>query len=613
MREVTIQFTVLIALASTVLGCTGVSPTNPGVIAREPTRLYWGDTHLHTSYSADAYFMNNRSADPDTAYRWAKGLPVVHPGTRSRVQIHTPLDFLVVADHAEMLGVPLKLMNGDPLLTATATGRRWAAMIREGKGAEVFEYEFGAAITSNTPIADFEDAGIKEAAWGDVVAAANRHYAPCAFTSLVGWEWTSTPGGNNLHRVVFMPDGEEKARQFLPFSSLDSDKPEDLWAWLQETSERVDTDFVAIPHNSNISGGMMFDEVDSEGRPVTAEYARMRMRWEPVVEVTQIKGDSETHPTLSPEDEFADFERYAHLLKVGGGKAEVSEGDYVRSALQRGMQIEEKVGANPYKFGMVGATDSHTGLSSAEEFNFWGKFAVDSTPATTFAELGGGMVGADMSASGVTAVWAEENTRASLFAAFKRKEVYATTGPRIRVRFFGGWHFKSRNANGPQLVPIGYIYGHPMGSDLTKAPEGEAPKFLMYAVRDPKGANLGRMQVVKGWVDAAGQAHEKVYDVALAGVRPHDEQGRALPIGSTVNLDTGKYSNVFGLPSMSAFWEDPDFDRTLRAFYYLRVIQIPTPRHTLGDAISLGMDPAETGHPAKIQERAYSSPIWYTP
>ena len=301
------------------------------------------------------------------------------------------------------------------------------------------------------------------------------------------------------------------------------------------------------------------------------------------------------------------------MLKAGGGEAVPKEGDYVRSALKRGLQIDEDVGVNPFKFGMIGSTDSHTGLSSAEEYNFWGKFGVDSTPESTFSPIAADMTGADMSASGLAAVWAEENTRGSLFAAFKRKEVYATTGPRIRVRFFGGWHFKEKNASKAHMVEIGYAFGHPMGSDLTKAPDDEEPKFLMYAVKDPVGANLDRLQVVKGWVDADGQAHEKVYDVALAGARQYDEQGRALPLASTVDLSTGKYANVFGAPSLSAYWEDPSFDRSQRAFYYLRVIQVPTPRHTLGDAVALGMDPKETGRPPTIQERAYSSPIWYTP
>ena len=582
-------------------------------MAKEPTRLYWGDTHLHTSYSADAYFLQNRSAGPDTAYRWAKGLPVVHPSTGARVQIQTPLDFLVVADHAEMLGVPLRLMQGDPELTKTATGRKWAAMMREGRGAEVFEREFGAAINDNAPIADFDSERVKRAAWGDIVDAAQRHYTPCAFTSFIGWEWTSTPGGKNLHRVVLMPDGAEKARQLLPFSAFDSDEPEDLWDWLAETSERVGTDFVAIPHNSNISGGLMFDEVDSEGRPITAEYARTRVRWEPVVEVTQIKGDSETHPQLSPEDQFADFERFSHLLKVGGGEAKPSEGDYVRAGMKRGLQLEEKTGTNPYKVGVIGSTDSHTGLASAEESNFWGKFAIDSTPESTFIPIAADMKGSDMSAAGLAAVWAEENTRTAIFAAFKRKEVYATTGPRIRLRFFGGWEFKSKHAKSTAMVQMGYLLGHPMGSDLTQGPEGEAPKFLMYSVKDPNGANLARMQIVKGWVDADGKAHEKVFDVALAGTRQYDDKGRAMPIASTVDLSTGENSNLDGAPSMTAYWEDPDFNSALRSFYYLRVLQIPTSRHTLYDAIALGMDPNETGQPSVIRERAYSSPIWYTP
>ncbi len=601
------------ALVLAVLGCKGPPPTSTGAIAKEPTRLYWGDTHVHTSYSPDAYFLQNRSADPNTAYRWAKGLPVVHPYTEAKVQIGTPLDFLVVADHAEMLGVPRKLMAGDPSVANTATGKKWIQMIQDGRGAEVFEGEFGSAINANTAITDFETDQVKQAAWGQTIEAAAQHYAPCAFTSFIGWEWTSTPNGNNLHRVVFMNEGEEEALRFTPFSSFDSGRPEDLWAWLEETSQQAGTDFVAIPHNSNISGGMMFNDVDSDGRPITTEYARRRMRWEPVSEVTQIKGDSETHPSLSPNDEFADFETFSHLLKVGGGKAEVSEGDYVRAALLRGLQIDQEVGANPYKFGMIGSTDSHTGLASAEEFNFWGKAAIDSTPETTFMAWAADIRGSDMSAQGLAAVWAEENTRTSIFAAFKRKEVYATTGPRIRVRFFGGWGFKSKNAQSAAMVETGYTLGHPMGSDLTKAPEGKAPGFLMYAVKDPKGADLDRIQVIKGWVDADGQAHERVYDVVWSGNRERDAEGNVPPATSSVDLTTAEYRNIGGAPTLSGFWSDPNFDPEERAFYYMRVLQIPTPRHTLQDAVALRMDPNETGHPPTIQERAYTSPIWYTP
>ena len=603
----------LIPLVVSVAACKGPPPTSAGAIAKEPNRLYWGDTHVHTSHSADAYFFQNRSADPHTAYRWAKGLPVVHPYTQAKVQIHTPLDFLVVADHAEMLGVPRKLMEGDPSVANTATGKKWIQMIKDGRGAQVFEHEFGAAINTNRAIVDFEKDEIKQAAWGETIEAATLHYEPCAFTSFIGWEWTSTPDGNNLHRVVFMNEGEEEALRFTPFSSFDSPRPEDLWAWLEETSQQVGTDFVAIPHNSNVSGGMMFDEVDSDGRPITAEYARMRMRWEPVVEVTQIKGDSETHPSLSPNDEFADFETFSHMLKVGGGEAKVGEGDYVRTALLRGLQIDQKVEANPYKFGMIGSTDSHTGLASAEEFNFWGKTAMDSTPENTFMTWAGDIKGSDMSAQGLAAVWAEENTRTSIFAAFKRKEVYATTGPRIRVRFFGGWGFKGKNGNAADMVKMGYTFGHPMGSDLTQAPEGKAPGFLMYAVKDPIGGNLDRIQIVKGWVDAEGVAHEKVYDVVWSAGRERGEDRKVPSVSNTVDVKTGKYRNIWGAPALSGFWSDPDFNPQERAFYYMRVLQISTPRHTLQDAVALGMDPGETGHPPTIQERAYTSPIWYTP
>ena len=424
--------------------------------------------------------------------------------------------------------------------------------------------------------------------------------------------------GKNLHRVVFMPDGGEVASKFIPYSSFDSDKPEDLWAWLEETSERTGASFTAIPHNSNISGGLMFNDVDSEGRPITAEYARTRMKWEQVVEVTQIKGDSETDPILSPNDEFAAFEPFSHAIDAEalaeGTKAAVGPGDFVRSGLLRGLALEAKVGVNPYKFGMIGSTDAHTGMSSAEEDNFHGKTAFDSTPANRFNSfLGIKGFGADMSAAGMAGVWAETNQRGALFEAFRRKEVYASTGPRIRVRLFGGWGFDDKDAGKKDLVQIGYANGVPMGADLTQAPEGKAPRFLVYAIKDPVGANLDRAQMVKGWLDENGRPQEKVYDIVWSDGRVIGSDGLLRPVGNTVDLETGAYSNAIGDAQLSVVWQDPDFDPTARAFYYLRVLQIPTPRHTLYDAIALGIDPAETGHPSTIQERAYSSPIWYTP
>jgi hypothetical protein len=515
----------LLTVAAALAGCKGPPPTNPRVIAREPNVLLWGDTHVHSSLSADA----PGSVDVNTTYNWAKGLPVVHPQTHARIQLERPLDFLVVTDHAE---------------------------------------------------------GLKDAAWNGIVDAAERHYAPCAFTTFIGWEWSSELGGKNLHRVVLMNEGGDKARQILPFSSLEGPRPEALWSWLEETASRVGTDFIAIPHSPNSSGGAMYPEVDSDGQPLSSTYAKARMRWEPLAEVTQVEGDFETNPSLSPDDEFADFER-----------ARDGSGEYARSALLRGVQNGQSVGVNPFQFGMLGSTGAHTGLASADEEFFYGAIGAGS---------------GDASAQGLTAVWAEENTRTSIFDALKRKEVYATTGPRIRLRFFGGWNFKAKQASAA-MVMVGYLLGHPMGSELTKAPEDKAPSFLMYAVKDPEGANLDRIQLIKGWVDAEGTTHERVYDVVWSAGRERGTDGKVPPVENTVDVETAKYENTVGAAALHGFWSDPDFDPDQRAFYYVRVLQIPTPRHTLYDAVAGGTDPAETGHPPTIQERAYSSPIWYAP
>jgi hypothetical protein len=582
----------------------------------EPTQVFWGDTHLHTSYSPDAFFFGNGTADPDTAYRYAKGYPVVHPYHKGRIQIGTPLDFLVVSDHAEMMGVPFRLAQGDETLVKTKNGKRLIKMLKAGKGQEVF-IEFIERINSNQPYDDLNTEATRTSVWGDMVAITERHNEPGKFTSFIGWEWTSTPSGKNLHRVVFTPQGGSTAAKFIPYSSFDSDKPEGLWAWLEETSSRTGARFLAIPHNSNISGGLMFDEVDSEGRPITAEYARTRMKWEPVVEVTQIKGDSETDPILSRTDEFAAYEPFSHAIdseSIGEGQASVGPGDFVRSGLRRGLELEAKVGANPYKFGLIGSTDSHTGMSSAEEDNFHGKTAFDSIPENRFNTfIGIEGFGADMSAAGMAAVWSSANNREALFEAFQRKEVYATTGPRIRVRFFGGWDFEPVHSLQRDIAQIGYEGGVPMGGDLTQGPEGKAPAFLVYAIKDPVGANLDRIQVVKGWLQADGTSEEKVYDIAWSDERALEDDGSLPSVGNTVDLATGRYTNAIGDAQLSTTWRDPDFDPSVRAFYYVRVLQIPTPRHTLYDAIALGMAPEDTGHPPTIQERAYSSPIWYTP
>jgi hypothetical protein len=601
--------------------------------------LYWGDTHLHTSYSPDAFLMQNQSATPDTAYQYAKGAPVVHPLHRARVQITTPLDFLVVSDHAEFMGVVPKILQGDPVVTSTPTGKRYVELAAAGKAMEVFS-EMIAQVNGVIPVdSDLVSPQITSAVWGEIMDAADHHNDPGTFTAFMGWEWSSTPGGANLHRVVIMRDGREIGDKIIPYSALDSDKPEDLWTWLDQTSTDTGGQFLAIPHNSNISAGKMFPLQDSVGTVLTPGYAQSRMRWEPLVEVTQIKGDSETHASLSPTDEFADFEAYDHLIAAEGAESELvftdaflselSEadrtyvernperiervGDYVRSALLRGLAVEDRIGLNPYKFGLIGSTDSHTGLSSAEENNFHGKMALDSTPENKGKEIVPGTTGWDMGAAGMVAVWAEENTRASLFDAMQRKEAYATTGPRISLRFFGGWDFSNKDLSNVDAVNAGYTKGVAMGGDLSAAVAAKAPSFLIMAMKDPAGANLDRIQVVKGWIDDAGDPREQVFDLVWSDDRKLNAQGRLPTVGNTVDLKTGNYTNSIGEPELAVAWTDPDFDSATSAFYYVRVLQIPTARHTLLDAIALGMDPADIGHPATIQERAYSSPIWYSP
>jgi hypothetical protein len=485
--------------------------------ASSETQLLWGDTHLHTSYSFDAYTLGNATADPETAFRFAKGLPVVHPGHRARVQIDRPLDFLVITDHAEGLGAMPELANGNPVLVGTEKGRRWQEMLAGGELNAVLNEIVVLGTRNPEEIAFLYDPRVLTSAWEQIAETVDRHNDPGTFTAFIGWEWTSTPDGLNLHRIVITTDGKDKAVQYLPFSLNDSEKPRDLYNWLAKTSKEVGTDFLAIGHNANLSNGRFFPLVDEDGRPIDAEYANLRERWEPVHEMTQYKGDSETHPLLSPSDEFADFERYKHLLD--GGPLKHVEGSYARSGLIRGLQLESELGINPYKFGMIGATDTHTGLASAEESNFLGKYAQDSVPETKAKETVPGSYGWDASAMGFAGVWATENTREAIFEAFRRKEVYATTGPRIQLRVFGGWDFRRQDTKANDLAAVGYEKGVPMGGDLSNAPGGKAPSFLISAVKDPLAANLDRVQVVKGWVAADGSAKDRVYDVAWSDGR----------------------------------------------------------------------------------------------
>ncbi len=623
------RFSAALAVLVSVLFCAG--PT-----AAEPTRLYWGDTHLHTSYSFDAFLNQNDSVDPDTAYRWARGLPVIHSYHRARVRIDTPLDFLVVSDHAEGMGVLRAIVNhreefGE--LSGWPAVKRWfsAWTIRlamwTGYGPVVFRDLLPVRLdqwgddpvldSGNTPLNDSlgDISPTVVTSWNETIAAAEANNDPGRFTALLGWEWSSIPAGANLHRVVVTPNGGEQAAQYMPYGSDQSQYPEDLWAWLEATSSRTGSQFIAIPHNSNISKGYMFDETTLRGEPMSAEYIKTRRRWEPVVEMTQIKGDSETHPSLSPEDPFAGFEPFEFYLQQDWQGYRAAVGDFVRPALGRGLQIKRKAGSNPFQFGLIGSTDAHTGLSSAEEENFWGKMAYDSIPENKTGDSLGGVkaVGWDMAAAGMAAVWATENTRQGIFDAMQRREVYATTGPRIGLRLFAGWNFVPEDAESPDLANLGYAGGVPMGGELAGA--SAAPggiRLLISAQKDPRGANLDRVQVIKGWLDAGGNSREKIFDVAWSGERLPLANGSLPPVGNTVDEAGASYANTIGAAQLATVWEDPEFDPEQSAFYYVRVLQIPTPRHSTYDAAALKIPPPEP-YPAAIQERAYTSPIWYVP
>ncbi len=602
-----------------------------GAVAQEK-QLLWGDTHLHTSYSFDAYTNNNFTADPNVAYRYARGEPVIHPYNRTRVQIETPLDFLVVSDHAEFLGVIRHIhqvgVDTSELGLWDSLRARFAAWylkrrLDERNAAELFRNVLPppGAVRDEAKDGNLDgDANIlppmmdvQVDTWRSQIELADQYYKPGTFSTFLGWEWSSIPGGANLHRVVFTDGDASIGQTFQPFSLINSQYPEDLWAWLETTSASTGANFIAIPHNSNVSKGFMFDTTRLRGTEFDAAYIELKRKWEPITEITQLKGDSETHPLLSPDDEFADFEEFPFYLQVVQSPYEVKPGDYVRSALKRGLDLERQYGANPYQFGVIGSTDTHTGLPSAEEDNFWGKMATDSIPENKSRGWEEGAHSPDgwaMSASGLAAVWTEENTRESIMAAMKRKETYATTGPRIRLQFFGAGDFGDIDLASATLYAEATAAGVPMGGELSGGES--APEFLVLADKDPLGANLDRIQIVKGWLGADGEQQERIYNVSWSGEREPGPDGKLPAVGNTVDLKTGAFENSIGAPQLSARWSDPDFVAGQPAFYYVRVLQIPTARHSKLDAIALGQDQA-ADHPDTIQERAYSSPIWIKP
>ncbi len=583
-----------------------------------PDSVYWGDAHVHTNLSVDANVGGNRSLGPAEAYRFAKG-EVITLDTGASVQLDRPLDFLVVADHAIGLGNLAKLQIAAPALLKTKTGKRlydrYQSILAKPDTAEETLWKLSLDIRGKDEV---RETSFRQTMWQEVTANADRYNQPEIFTAFSGFEWTSfRAGSGGLHRVVIFKDDGTKTNQTLPYSRTDSNNPEDLWAYLENYQQNTGGDVLAIPHNGNLSGGTMFELVDSLGQPQDKRYAELRNRWEPLYEVTQIKGDSETHPLLSPNDKFSDYETWNGWKgreEAESAKAKQSKKyEYARSALQLGLLQQSRLGINPFKFGLIGSTDSHTSLATADESNFWGKYFKTLPSPGRIETYSASTIGWNNSAAGYMAIWAQENTRESLFAAMKRKEVYATTGPRINVRFFGGWDYQQDDAFKPDLARIGYNQGVPMGGDLTAAPDNQSPSFLIRAVKDPDGANLDRVQVIKGWMDAQGELHEKIYNVALSDERKENWRGKVKPVGSTVDIKDASYTNSVGDAELAVVWTDPDFNHNELAFYYLRVLEIPTPRWTAYDAKYFEIKDIPEEVPLVTQERAYSSPIWYSP
>jgi hypothetical protein len=582
-----------------------------------PARVLWGDTHLHTAVSVDAGTMCR--VGQEDAYRFARGeeITTTH-GLRAKLS--RPLDFVVISDHAEMYGLMPQLLSGDPEVLATENGKRWYGELTSGDNDRIFAtaMEIVASLAGDEPPIKSERA--VRNAWQAYTALADKYNEPGRFTALIGFEWTAI-GGYNLHRNVIFRGDASVANRTLPFSQFDSKNPEKLWDYLAAFETETGAEVLAIPHNGNLSNGRMFTVETFDGKPLTKELAAMRSKYEPLIEATQIKGDGETHPMLSPNDEFAAYEKWdkSNLNGTEAKKPDMLQWEYAREALKNGLKLEQKLGVNPFKFGMVGSTDAHTAMSAVEEDNFFGKHSgvepephrwehvVIQAPDPKFT-----IKGWQQAAAGYAAVWATENTREALFDAMKRKETYATTGTRMTVRFFGGWDFTAEDAQTRQPAVIGYIKGVPMGGDLRKAPGGKKPTFLVAAMKDPYSGNLDRIQIVKGWIEKDGKTQEKVYDVVWSGDRKPGADGKLPPVGNTVNVEKATWTNTIGAPELIGVWTDPSFDSAQPAFYYVRVIEIPTPRWTAYEALRFNVK-MTPDVPMTTQERAYTSPIWYAP
>ena len=585
-----------------------------------PNRVWFGDTHLHTSWSYDAgMFSSSLSLGPDDAYRVSRGDVVTsHQGWK--VKLIKPLDFVVVSDHAENLGLIDFIQRSDPILLANETGKRWHDLVKAGNRREVSRELLGGTRKHQDLI---NEPRMMEAAWSNVAKNADEYYQPGVFTTFHGFEWTSHIGGNNLHRVVIFRDARDKTSQILPYSQYDSVDAEDLWAYMAAYEEKTGGRVLAAAHNGNFSNGLMFDTKTYGGDPLTTAYAQTRARFEPIYEVTQTKGDGETHPLVSPDDPFADFETMdkGNLAGTTAKTPDMLPKEYARPALMEGLRLEQQLGANPFKFGLIGSTDNHTALPTSREENHFGQSSASGAEPSEErykvvlfpgAEPEQDLKIVDFGASGLAAVWARENTREAIWDAMVRREVYATTGNRLQVRVFGGWDFEPDEVQRSDFARQGYARGVPMGGDLTNAPAGKAPTFMIRALRDADGANLDRIQVIKGWLDNNGETNEQVYNVAVSDGRRIRRNNSVSDVGNTVDIADASYTNTIGDPVLEAHWEDPDFNPQQRAFYYVRVIEIPTPRWTAYDAKFFTIDMPDDIK-MEVQDRAYTSPIWYTP
>jgi hypothetical protein len=601
-------------------------PYSPYVDVDHSTNVYFGDTHLHTSFSADAGLAGNRLGIAE-AYRFARGEKVTS-STGLPAQLSRPLDFLVVADHSDGMGFVRDLIAGAPHIVAEPLGKEWHDRINKGPQEMMLVARdlIGRFSQGTIPkeLIYGPDTPAYRDAWKITVDTAEEYNDPGKFTAFIGYEWTSLIKGNNLHRVVIYRDDKDVVGDTVPYTTTPpagSRNPRDLWKWLANYEATTGGQIIALAHNGNLSNGIMFPvDAQYDGLALDDEYVTMRGKWEPLYEASQIKGDGEAHPFLSPDDGFADFETWdvGNLDQSEAKTDEMLAGDYAREALKNGLKLEADLGTNPYKFGMIGSTDSHTSLATAQEDNFFSKFGRVEPAATRMdgqigTATGSPLAGWAYNAAGLAAVWAKDNTRAALFDAMERKEVYATTGSRLRVRFFGGWDFSDADFAPANFPGSGYAKGVPMGGDLSSQPDGvSGPTFLVSALRDTQGANLDRIQIVKGWLDASGETQEKVYDAAWSSDRAPDAAGVLPAVGNSVDAATATYTNTIGAAELTVAWSDPDFDPAQRAFYYARVLEIPTPRWSTFDAVRFGREIPE-GAPVSTQDRAYTSPIWYTP